>query len=115
MAERSVAAPRKLALLAATLAVLIAAAPGARQASAQQAAPGAPTLQDQSRKRYVPQHFDRNGQYVPPHYEAPKKAPFRGHFADKEQARARANQRGYRLPMPDYATPDNGQTRTEGR
>jgi hypothetical protein len=75
-----------------------------------------PLMPDQSRQRYVPQHFDRNGQFVPPHFEAPKPPPFRGYFADKEAQRDRAKFHGYQEPAPDYTTaPPPDDQRIEGR
>jgi hypothetical protein len=106
-----------LALAAATLAVLIAVPARAQQAAPPvygQPAPDATPMPNQSRQRYVPQHIARDGQYVPPHYEAPKTMPFRGHFAAKEAARAHSKQRGYKEPAPAYTTPDSGQ-RIEGQ
>ena len=86
----------KLALLAGTLAFLIGGSAFAQDATLRPST--------QSRQRYVPQHFSRNGEYVPPHYETPGKAPFRGHFADKEAKRQSAKNRGYKEPTPDYST-----------
>jgi hypothetical protein len=95
----------RLALLAATLALLIGGAAHAQDAAAPPLqAPLPPPLPDQSRQHYVPQHFDRNGVYVPPHYEAPKPTQFRGYFADKEAQRQREKQHGYQEPTPNYTT-----------
>jgi len=95
-------------LLAATLALLI-----AGHAVAQDMPDQPPT---QSRQRYVPQHFDRNGVYVPPHFEAPKPPPFRGYFADKQAQRERDKDHGYKEPAPDYTTtPPPDDQRIEGR
>lgn len=79
----------------------------------------APSLSvpDQSFQRYVPQHIGRDGTYVPPHYEARRPAPFKGHFADKEAQRQRGRQRGYKEPLPNYYNqqPDDAGKRMEGR
>jgi hypothetical protein len=57
-------------------------------------------------QRYVGPHFDAQGRYVPPHYEQANKKPrFRGYFAQDEQARDAQQQRGYKLPPPNYTTP----------
>lgn len=59
-----------------------------------------------TRQRLVGPHFDAQGRYVPPHYEAAtKKLPFRGHFAAQQKQRDAARQRGYAEAPPDYTTP----------
>ncbi len=73
-------------------------------------------LPDGTRQRYVGPHFDAQGRYVPPHYEGPKKLPFRGYFQADEVARAAQKQRGYAETPPDYTTPDNTpDKKVEGR
>ncbi|MDA8248318.1 MAG: hypothetical protein M0Z28_04000 [Rhodospirillales bacterium] len=50
-------------------------------------------------------HFDAQGKYVPPHYEAnKKKLPFRGHFAAQDKAQQAQKQHGYAEAPPDYTT-----------
>ena len=73
-------------------------------------------LPDGTRQHYVGPHFDAQGRYVPPHYEATKKLPFRGYYQADEAARAAQKQRGYAETPPDYTTPDNRPDKTvEGR
>jgi hypothetical protein len=56
------------------------------------------------RQHYVAQHFDAQGKFVPPHYEAVKPSKFRGYYAADEQKRAKQRQHGYKEPTPDYTT-----------
>lgn len=73
-------------------------------------------LPDQSRQHYVPQHFDHNGQFIPPHFETTKPPAFRGYFADKQAERARDKDHGYKEPTPDYTTvPSDDDKHMEGR
>jgi hypothetical protein len=97
-----------LALVVATLALLISFPARAQEyrgaALAEPPGPIAP-LPDGTRQRFVPQHFDAQGRYVPPHYEPSKKAYFRGYFAADEKVRQEQRKRGYKEPTPDYTTP----------
>lgn len=63
-------------------------------------------LPDGTRQHYVGPHFDAQGRYVPPHYEGPKKPPFRGYYQADEVARAAQKQHGYAETPPDYTTPN---------
>jgi hypothetical protein len=102
-----------LALLATTLAFLIG-TPLLEPSARAQDIGNQPA--DQSLQRYVPQHFDRNGLYVPPHFETPKPPPFKGYFADKQAERERSKNHGYKEPAPDYTTtPPPDDQRIEGR
>lgn len=106
-----------LAALWLGVAVLIATAGSARNACAQDApnpAPG-PFLPGQARQHYVPQHFTRDGKFVPGHFETTRRAPFQGHFADKEARRKGNALHGYHEPAPDYETPPGPEKRMEGR
>lgn len=60
---------------------------------------------DGTRQHLVGPHIDAQGKYVPQHYEATKKIPFRGYFAADEQKRQAQKQHGYAEPIPDYTTP----------
>lgn len=61
---------------------------------------------DGTRQRMVGPHFDVQGKYVPPHYEAnKKKLPFRGYFAAQDKAQQGQKQHGYAEAPPDYTMP----------
>lgn len=123
-----------LAAVAGSVALLIAPLPACRAAYAQGAqfdqaapatmlpaqdatgaAPPGPFLPGQTRQHYVPQHVTRDGQFVPGHFEAIKRPPFQGHYADKEAQRHGDALHGYHEPAPDYETPPGPERRMEGR
>lgn len=100
----------------AALATLAAPKVQAQTATPQYQVPSTTLPKSGTRQKFVPQHFDKNGAYVAPHYEPErKKLPFRGYFAKDEKAR-KGGASGYTLPAPDYAAPaDTEFKRPEGR
>jgi hypothetical protein len=102
----------------ATLAFVIAVSAQAQDYPAAPSTPGTPLpLPDGQRQHYVPGHFNGQGMYVAPHYEATKTLHFRGYYAADAQQRQAQKQHGYQEPGNTYTQPleDTRGKKVEGR